>query len=276
MATKHREDVQLNLYADIFKNDYMHYGYWEDLKSIDPAKITLQEVREAQVRHAEKLCSLMSLPPCRVLDAGCGMGGFSDYLYKKGYEVIALSPEAKHIQYIKNKYPHLDTINSRFEDMDTFKYAKRFDVIVMLESCQYIEPSVGLRVASALLKEEGRLLISDFFPYRKNVNRISQNGHQLDIFLKEIENNKVKLAGQIDITDNILPTLMYAQRVMEDLGIPLFKYFITKFGRKNRFLSFLLKGFIGRLEKKFDCGMELLDPELFKKYKQYCMLEIIK
>lgn len=273
---KNKIDLQLKLYSDILKTDYLHYGYWENPENIDYKRISLQDIRDAQVRYAEKIISLLPPPPLKVLDIGGGMGGFSAFLLSKGYASDVLTPDSAQIEYINTRYPDIKTIQSKFEDFEDSNYKEQYDILLMLESCQYINPDKGIKNAHYLLKKDGILLISDYFVYKKDENVITKSGHIFDEYIKKLQEGGFKIINRTDITDNILPTLYYLKLFSQDIILPVISFINDKFKIKNRILYFLLNKSISKAINKFQNNLQLIEPELFKKYKQYCIIKCLK
>jgi 2-polyprenyl-3-methyl-5-hydroxy-6-metoxy-1,4-benzoquinol methylase len=272
---KYKVDLQLKLYSDILQSDYLHYGYWDNPAGKDPERVTLPEIKEAQVRHAEWFASFLPPAPANVLDVGGGMGAFSDFLSKKGYSVTVLTPDSNQIAYINTKYPHLKTIHSKFEDIDVNQLAGKFDIITMLESCQYINPDKGLNAVSILLNKNGKLLISDYFVYKKTDSAITKSGHVFDDFVDRVGRHGLKLSRQADITDNILPTLYYLNQFGRRIAVPLTNYLYEKLRMKS-FWFFIFGSLAAKFIAKMESSIVLIDPVLFKKSKKYTFLEILK
>jgi cyclopropane fatty-acyl-phospholipid synthase-like methyltransferase len=271
----YQDDIQLKVYSGILKTDYLHYGYWSNPETVKPERLTIQDLRDAQIMHAEKFSELIPPPPAKLLDAGCGIGAFSNYLSNKGYDVDSLTPEAWQIDYIRKKYPRLNPIHSRYEEIDTAGSEEKYDAVLMLESAQYIYPDSNFRISKHILKKNGKLFISDYFVYKKNFNEISKSGHQLDVYLKEIEGHGLELSKHIDITDNVLPTVQFLHLACQDIIIPVVDYVAGRFRKKHKFMYVLLEKTIHKKIGKMKTRMEITDPVLFKKYKHYAMLEII-
>src|SRR5262245_14589417 len=77
-------DLELALYASVFGNNFLHYGYFPDLP-VDPESISLATVSRAMNDYASLLVQRVQ-PAERVLDIGCGMGGLLARLTDAGVQ----------------------------------------------------------------------------------------------------------------------------------------------------------------------------------------------
>ena len=80
-------DHVLKLYSETIRSPYLHYGFWDDPTAVDLDRITLQHIKDAQIRYIEYLTSFIPETVQSILDVGCGIGGNAEYLLKKGYNV---------------------------------------------------------------------------------------------------------------------------------------------------------------------------------------------
>ena len=86
-------DHILKLYSETIRSSFLHYGFWDNPERVDLASLTLQDIKDAQLRYIDHLLSFIPDSTKTILDVGCGIGGNTDYLLKKGYSVEALSPD---------------------------------------------------------------------------------------------------------------------------------------------------------------------------------------
>jgi SAM-dependent methyltransferase len=177
-----------SFYKVILNSDMLHFGYWDAGKK----DINLEE---AQKSATELLLNQMPNPPARVLDIGCGLGATSSLLHKKGYDVIAISPDKTAIDYAKtvNPGPHY-LITGFLDDHPMLKGNEKYDVVLMQESLQYfpeIHP-VFNKIKNLLKDENSRVLICDEVSYDeatkkfsavKQVEQIEMAFHKLGFFV---------------------------------------------------------------------------------------------
>jgi len=97
-------------YYDIFKDKK---SYKETLKKLLPI------LKENNVKS--------------ILDVGCGTGKIDKLLKDKGYEVIGIDNSEEMIEHAKNNYKDIN-INFYVKDAKDFKFNKKFDAIIALDS----------------------------------------------------------------------------------------------------------------------------------------------
>ena len=132
---KEKADVLFKYYLSISGTKHLHYGYWEEGE-----ELTMKNLRLAQERYSDRL--LYFIPPgaTKILDVGCGVGGNSLKLLEKRYQVAALSPDS-----YQRKVPFFLTT---FEE---FRSQEKFDLVLISESCQYIDIEKGLRKCTEII-----------------------------------------------------------------------------------------------------------------------------
>ena len=72
------------------------------------------------------------------------------------------------IAYIEQKYPTLELIRGRFEDIDVEANAGRFGTIINSESFQYVNLEKAAQLVTKLLAPGGRWLIGSYHPSQQN------------------------------------------------------------------------------------------------------------
>ena len=80
-------DNVLKLYSEVLRSEYLHYGFWDDPENIDLSTLSLQDIRNAQYRYIDHLASFIPSETKTILDVGCGIGGNTSFLLKKGYSL---------------------------------------------------------------------------------------------------------------------------------------------------------------------------------------------
>ena len=218
--TKIRVQPVLKLYLDLSKTNYLHFGLWDG-----GAELNLLNFQKAQENYAQKLISIIPKSVKTVLDVGCGVGGNAIAINKAGFSVESMSPDPYQQElFTKNtsgKIPfHLTTL-------EDYKTDKKYDLLLLSESVQYIPEKEIFRKANELLKPNGFLLTSDYY---KNENGITQEnlpGHPLKDFLNEANVQGFKIIQEIDITEQILPTLDYGNLVYKNYIKPVLNCILT-------------------------------------------------
>jgi SAM-dependent methyltransferase len=106
---------------------------------------------------------------CRVLDVGCAMGGFLDYLQLKGLKNLSgIDPVAKYVKTAKEKNTH----DVRIGVAESMPFAdKIFDLVVMDQVMEHLaDPIYAFREAKRVLTDGGLLCLGvpDAMRYNKN------------------------------------------------------------------------------------------------------------
>ena len=97
---------------------------------------TLDEAQDAKL---ELVCKKIGLRPgMRVLDLGCGWGGFAAYAAERyGVEVVGLTVSREQVRFAKERYAHLP-IDIRLDD---YRNATgRFDAVVSIGLMEHVGP----------------------------------------------------------------------------------------------------------------------------------------
>ncbi len=199
-----------------------HYGYWDE---------TTNHIYKAIRKLNEVLAQTASISKNdRVLDAGCGVGGAGVYLAKNiGCHVTGITICPRQVDFAnrnakKEGVAHL----TEFIEMDYHKTTfpeNYFDIVWGVESiCYAAGKDRFIREAYRVLKNGGRLIVSDAFVGKKNCTSIEQRS--MDIWLKgwavnyiETSENFIQFASEAgfkkstyqDVTSKVFPTatLMY-------------------------------------------------------------------
>lgn len=147
----------------------LHYGFWDN---------SVKNHQEALLNVNKFLAETVNIKPDDIiLDAGCGIGGSAIWLAKTYHtHVIGITiserqlEKAKNLS-IKNKVDHLinfykrDFLNTGFEN-------ESFKVVWAIESVCYAKNKKDfLKKTHRILKNDGRLIISDAFLLRKTRNK---------------------------------------------------------------------------------------------------------
>lgn len=180
----------------------VHCGFWdESVKSHQKALLNVNKflAKTADVKSGDI-----------ILDAGCGIGGSAIWLAKnyRDIKIIGITISDKQLKKAKNlslnnkvdpviNFYKRDFLNSNFDD-------KSFSIVWAIESvCHTKDKTDFLKEAYRLLKNGGRLIISDGFLLRKPKNQSEEK--DLNAFLEGL----------------ILPNLAYEsefKKSIEDVG----------------------------------------------------------
>ena len=255
-----QEDVGLRFYVDVLGLRHLHYGLWE---AEDP--LSLEGLRRAQERYLERLLSLIPSGVRRVLDVGSGAGGNAQVLGEHGYEVEGVSPDPFHGELFRaatGRPLHL----ARFEDFQT---DEPFDLVLMSESAQYVPlerlfPAIGGAVA-----EGGLLLLSDYFTLVKDDSRALKSGHLLSEFRAAAAASGFTLEHEEDITEQVLPTLDLACRMLDEYVVPTARLVLVRASQKRPRLLRMALRLLGKRLARLEGKKGTLDRDLFREKKRY-------
>lgn len=260
-------DLEFVICTDLLKLNSLHYGYW-----FPDEAITLPNGRIAQKRYTTTLLELIPKGVKKILDVGCGMGDVSRTLEENGYYVTAISPDKNHPQYFHNNGKNLDFIQSRFENLES---NEKFDLILMSESQNYFDTDIGFQKCQELLTPNGYLLVSGMFRKTdekswKEVINIKEN------YLRTADKCGLKLITEIDITQQILPTLVFFQRLFQEYGLPtskIFDHFVhTSAPFKAKLLKFFFQKQLNELKRIYHYYIRRTTPAYFCEHIEYLRL----
>lgn len=152
----------LNVYARMLERDegrvdYLHYGLFE--REGEP-------VLQAQERASARLWDVLP-PPCRVLEVGIGVGTTLQRLMRAGYCATGITPDAAQVAVVRARLGaeadlHLSTLEALPPAAD------RFELMLLQESAQYIEPLALFEAADRLLTESACIVLMDEFAHRRD------------------------------------------------------------------------------------------------------------
>lgn len=125
-------------------------GYWKDAKTLD----------EAQTAKLDLICRKLHLKKgMKLLDIGCGWGGFAEYAAKEyGVEVTGISPAAEQVKLAKKRTKGLKV---QILQKDYRYITGSFDRIVSIGMLEHVGPKNYLTFFNKcykLLKDDGLML----------------------------------------------------------------------------------------------------------------------
>lgn len=256
-----KTSLALRVYSEVFGLDHLHYGLWDD----EP--LTLDGMRSAQERYAERLARAIPEGVETILDVGCGVGSFSAQLKARGYRVEGLSPDP-HQQRLYAERVGEPFHLARFQD---FVPARTYDLVMMSEVAQYVWlPKFFPAVRRAA--PDGYLLLADYFRVPVAGELPGGSGHPLDAFLAEAERHRVELLEREDVTDATAPTLDLAAKLLAEHVGPALRIAAETAAERHPWLYALGRLFLRRRFEKALAGREFLDGEAFKKTRRYLLL----
>ncbi|MDH3753024.1 MAG: cyclopropane fatty acyl phospholipid synthase [Acidimicrobiia bacterium] len=150
-------------------NASAHYDIGNDLyeRMLDPRMIyscaywaNADDLATAQEAKLELICRKLHLEPgMRLLDIGCGWGGFAHYAAEKfGADVVGISPAAEQVRVAKERCAD---VSARIEQLDYRDVGGRFDRIVSIGMMEHVGPKNYrgfFRRCDELLESDGVML----------------------------------------------------------------------------------------------------------------------
>ncbi|MFO8084050.1 MAG: cyclopropane fatty acyl phospholipid synthase [Desulfobacterales bacterium] len=162
MIADHHYDLDNDLFFS-FLDPYNQYscGYFQET----------DDLNEAQQKKLELICAKLNLEAAdRVLDIGCGWGGFARYAAEKiGCAVTAVNISREQLRYAQK---YCDGLPVQFQECDYRRIKGRFDKIVsvgMFEHVGYKNYRTFMKVAHGCLKDDGIFLLHTI---GNNISRI--------------------------------------------------------------------------------------------------------
>jgi tocopherol O-methyltransferase len=194
------------------KTRSLHYGIWEKgTRSLSESLVnTIRIMMDmAEIKADEK-----------VLDAGCGLGSAAFYVNShKNAVVLGISLSRKQVDSANETAQKNRVDKVTFQQMDFTKTVFKddsFDVVWACESvCQANDKEAFVKESFRILREGGRLIISDFFLTKDNQNDknswIEKWGDTWAVsnfvsgnsFVKKLETNGFHNINLFDYTDKI-------------------------------------------------------------------------
>lgn len=266
-SKRYYNDVALRLGHKLYGLEYLHYGYFKDIP------VTVDALPKAQNAYVELLLSKIPSTVKDVLDVGCGTGGIARELVKRGYNVTCVDPDPYMIAQASKKTGGKNkSAVGKYEEVHSLP-AGSYDLVMMPESCQYINKEKGWPQNSKHLRANGHVLIADFFKIRElDQPWLSKSGHNFDEFVACARENGFELVDKVDITQEVAPTMDLYQSEILNKVFPIAEAAVEVFSRRFTFgykvASYFLKDKVLHLKKKY----ENQDSETFTKYKGYFIL----
>jgi SAM-dependent methyltransferase len=263
-------DSELDLYASIFRNDFLHAGYFARIP-VNPEDVSLQDLREAMRAYSELALTRIS-PGQTVLDVGCGMGGLLKLLKEAGARPTGLTPNPMHAEYIRREQPDVPVIVSGFESLDTAPYRQAFDIVVSLEAFHNVPMEEGLKRVAEVLKPDGKWILIDY--YRTRIPAYNNSGYPMQAFRDALARHGFRVAEEIDITEHLRPSLDFGYVFATRLAIPLLEFALERFFSRHWLLEYLLADAVKRARGRI--RLDALNPDVFARDKRYLLQQIVR
>ena len=205
-------------------NDF--YNLWLDNSMTYSSGIFYEETNnlsEAQENKYQSILDMLNLKEgARILEIGCGWGGFLEYAAKRGFYVKGITISPSQFQFAKTRIEQMEKM-PEIELIDYRKISGKFDAIVSIEMFEAVGSEyweVFFAKIKRLLKENGKAAIQtitigdEFFDsYQKNPDFIQTHifpGGMLasnKIIHKLAENNELKSISQKNFPESYAKTL---------------------------------------------------------------------
>lgn len=260
------------LFWNLDKSRSLHYGYWDaSTRNFHEALININRVLadKANIKEGEK-----------VLDAGCGVGGSALWLARnRKCFVRGISLNKTQVEKAILSAKGANVRNVHFEQKDylnTDYPPSSFDVIWGIESvCYANDKRVFLAEAFRLLKDNGRVIIADFFKAKDLEGHAAEQMKKftsswaindfavLEEFQQQAREVGFRTVNSENITAAIMPSAKKLNRA----------YFI---GKPAAVLYRLLRGKLTSLASNNVESARLQYTTLKKGWWQYCIVLAIK
>jgi SAM-dependent methyltransferase len=261
-------DAELDLYTQIFRNDFLHAGYFDPIP--DPETISFKSLRESTEAYARLLVARVT-PGQRVLDLGCGTGGLLAMLKAAGAEPVGLTPNPGHAEHIRKSQPGVQVIVNGFESLDMNAHRHSYDVVICSESFHNVPLEVGVRNVREVLKPGGKWVVIDY--YRTRIPAYNRSGHPLQAFRDCVAKNGFRMTEEIDVTDNTTPSLAYMHAWASRVALPTVDYATGRFLSKHPVLDYLLGPEVAT--RRARVKLDALDPKIFARDKRYLLQQFV-
>ena len=249
------------------KMEHLHYGYWPDDLDVD-----ITNVRFAQEEYVKFLISHIPEGVKTILDVGCGAGRVARKLISMGYQVDCVSPSTHLTEEARKSVGDQSHIfNCKYQHMET---DKRYDLVMFVESFQYISLLKALEQTAGFLNPGGHMLICDIFKKDVEGEGKQKGGHLLSNFFKLIETCPFKLVEDIDITEQTAPTMDVLNDILVHVGKPVMnsvnEFLADRYPKIYKLVTWKFREDIEKLNEKYSGGSRT--AEQFKKYKSYRLM----
>ena len=260
-------DLGLTIGRFFLNTEDLHYGYWPNEKEVD-----IQGFFEAQKAHSQLIIDHIPNRTKSILDVGSGSGNLALKLLNLGYAVDCVIPSEFLAEQVAEKLDDRSSIYiCGFEKVSDFK---KYDLILFSESFQYIKLGESLNKIVKILTKSGHLLICDFF--RRDVPGKSPmgGGHKWKGFQEVMSNYPLNLVTDIDITDEVAPTIDLLAKFNADVVSPIAEmsgeYLIDHYPKITKLFKWKFKKRLKKIHNVYLSGS--VNGESFKQFKEYHLL----
>ncbi len=249
------------------KLKHLHYGYWTEGLGVD-----ISNLRLAQEEYVKFLLSHIPNGVRTILDVGCGAGQVAQKLLSAGYAVDCVSPSVFLTEQTRKVVGEkCEIFECKYEELET---QKRYDLILFVESFQYIDLPTALANTSRFVNSSGHMLVCDIFKKASQEKGRQSGGHDLDKLFKLVETSPFALVEDIDITEQTAPNIDLLNDALEKVGKPVAEsitdFLADRYPTVFKLLSWKYQDELEKINKKYSGGSRT--GEQFKQFKSYRLL----
>lgn len=253
------------------KLEHLHYGYWTGELQVDIANLRL-----AQEAYVQFLLSHIPEGVKTILDVGCGAGRVAKRLVSMGYRVDCVSPSVFLTERTRQAVPETcEIFECGYEELET---EKRYDLIMFVESFQYIDLPQALANTAKFLNAAGTMLICDIFKKEAGEKSRQSGGHDLNKLFSLVETHPFTLVEDIDITDQTAPNIDLLNDALEKVAKPVADsvadFLADRYPTVFKLLSWKYQEELEKINRKYSGGSRT--GEHFKQFKSYRLLRYRK
>ena len=159
----------------------------------------------------------------RILDLGCGMGHYSNYMYNKGFDVVGIDISENMINIAKRNNPNIEFIVSDICDLDVIKNYK-FGGVILAYVLQHLSKEEVLKLFSKInyivnynckllmFLREGNGIIEEVEPidtrYKYVINEYSKEEIKNILLDNGWKINLIETKEYIDDPNSLAPTTL--------------------------------------------------------------------
>lgn len=231
---KVRIDWGLKFYREIFGLEMLHFGYWDNLK--DEKDINIENLKIAQRRYVEHLIEIIPEKVKTILDVGAGTGEVAKMLSESGFYIECVLADKYQYEIFKSKLPDKVSYLCKFEDLNI---NNKYDLILMAESCQYLDLHKAFCICNDLLSQDGYILVADYF--RKTENKYYKTVPVEQKFISLVSQYGFNIEYEEDITEKVLPTLTLGMQIYNKYAIPVIEIITGYFTSEHPLITKLIK-----------------------------------
>ena len=265
-SPKSARDAQLLFYSRILPGDFLNYGFFAN-PAIEPEDMSLNQIRDAQIRYAENMLELVPDQRAPVLDAGCGMGGLVTLAAARGLNITALTPNLAQAAFLRQKHPAVPLVEDKLEN---FRSAETFGTVITSESFQYMKMQPGFDAIKRVLRPGGAWILCDYF----RISDAPGSGHSWKEFEGRSSASGWRITSNRDITQNVLPTLKYLHMWGRRVAVPLAELISERLKRKHPAGHHLLQDVLADLNSTLLLEMQKISPDAFVRERKYMLLSL--